>query len=937
MIAELLERTGELDHLAAAAEAAWKGIGGFVLIEGAPGIGKSRLLDAVAALAGPQLTLVARSGEGERDFPFGVPLQLYEPVLARREPEQRGRLLTGSAGLAAPLFDAAPWGRTEEVDSEARHSLVHGLYWLTANLTEEAPLAILVDDLHWADRSSLAFLRYLSQRIADLPVLVVGTLRPGDVDSQELEQLRALSTATRLTPKPLSADAVGRIVREELPAASDEICAACADATGGNPFLLHELLLALANAREEAPRPEAIHAMASEPVGRRLALRIAGLSPSAEPLMGAAVVLGDGAPLRHAAALAQLDPDEAISAADELMAADVLRGVDPIMFAHPLVRASLYERLPAGDRARRHSRAARLLAAEGVDAERLTPHLLRAQRSGDAVVVDRLREAAAAASARGAPESAITLLERALEEPPPPELRPEVLLELGLAEAATGHPGAPATVAKALELTDDPRRAGEIAFLLGRRLYSSSRLREAAEVFDAGLARLNGRDPELALRLESGFVTAARLQVERRPEAIARLQPLLGRIGTASSSTERILLAHVAFERVAAGAPRDEVVDLARRALADGELLSDQATDGMAFTAAVCALGYADELEEAVAALDGAVERARARGSALEYAGAVHFRAYVLYRQGRVHEAAADAAAALDLARAGSPVAGLATNAIGAEIAIERGALAEARAVLDVPSPQAHAGTAPFAYYLLARGRLLLIEGNPEGALADLLACGELLEALHAPNPAVVPWRAGAARAAHALGDETRARALAAEALELARNFGARRAIGIALMTAAATGAEGPVAALEEAVATLEPSQARLEHARALVELGGALRRGGKRREARERLQQGREMARACGATVLLERAFDELRAAGARPRREAASGLEALTPSEHRVVSMAARGLTNKEIAQALFVTVKAVEWHLGNSYRKLGVRARGDLPEILGEREGE
>jgi DNA-binding CsgD family transcriptional regulator len=130
----------------------------------------------------------------------------------------------------------------------------------------------------------------------------------------------------------------------------------------------------------------------------------------------------------------------------------------------------------------------------------------------------------------------------------------------------------------------------------------------------------------------------------------------------------------------------------------------------------------------------------------------------------------------------------------------------------------------------------------------------------------------------------------------------------------------------------LEGSQARLEYAKALVELGAALRRGNKRSDSREYLRRGLELAHTLGATALEERAQTELAATGARPRRLMLSGLDSLTPSERRVAEMAADNMTNKDIAQALFVTPKTVEVHLSSVYRKLEIASRAQLPSVLG-----
>jgi DNA-binding CsgD family transcriptional regulator len=144
-------------------------------------------------------------------------------------------------------------------------------------------------------------------------------------------------------------------------------------------------------------------------------------------------------------------------------------------------------------------------------------------------------------------------------------------------------------------------------------------------------------------------------------------------------------------------------------------------------------------------------------------------------------------------------------------------------------------------------------------------------------------------------------------------------------------GGQRGLADLREAADVLRESGARLEHARALVEFGAALRRANQRAAAREPLRAGLDLAYRCGAGRLAHRAATELRATGARPRRAVLTGLEALTPSERRVAELAAGGMSNPEIAQALFVTLNTVEGHLRHVYQKLAISSRGQLPTAL------
>jgi DNA-binding CsgD family transcriptional regulator len=249
----------------------------------------------------------------------------------------------------------------------------------------------------------------------------------------------------------------------------------------------------------------------------------------------------------------------------------------------------------------------------------------------------------------------------------------------------------------------------------------------------------------------------------------------------------------------------------------------------------------------------------------------------------------------------------------------------------DVPPGEAR--TYGAALLLGARSRLHLERGRAE----DALACARASAAtpLRDGNPAARPWRSDAARAFAALGQRDQARRLAQEELELARTFGTPHAITAALRAAARVDDDlsRSTSLLEEAIATVDDTAARLELTRAHVELGAVLRRAGKRRAAIEKLRVGLDLAHRAGATALAERAHRELLTAGARPRRALLSGVDALTVAERRVADLAAKGHTNQQIAQALFVTTRTVEAHLTRAFRKLDVKTRRELPLALAD----
>jgi ATP/maltotriose-dependent transcriptional regulator MalT len=275
--------------------------------------------------------------------------------------------------------------------------------------------------------------------------------------------------------------------------------------------------------------------------------------------------------------------------------------------------------------------------------------------------------------------------------------------------------------------------------------------------------------------------------------------------------------------------------------------------------------------------------------------------------------------------------AGFARGHLAAAL-IRRGETTEAASLLGDPEKLSSSSLTWDRNNLYVAGLLAAAEGRPSDASRWLLRCGELHEQHGILNPAFSAWRSAAAVALAALDERASAEELAARELELARRFGAARSVGVALRAAgiASGGAKG-VALLEESVATLRGSAAVLERAESLVSLGAALRRAGERADARPALSEGLEIAAQCGAGPLADRAREELIAAGSRPRSVVRQGADALTPSERRVATMAAEGLSNPEIAQRLFITRATVESHLHAAYRKLGIRSRDGLTETL------
>ena len=264
--ADVLERDAELARIEAAVARAQEGHGSLLVVEGPAGIGKSALIGAARALsdgAGAR-TLRARGGELERDFAFGVVRQLLEPALADVPARARGDLLQGPAGVAGRLL-GLPGARSdggEAIASDASFTVLHGLYWLCANLSGDRPLVLTVDDAHWADAPSLRFLAFLLPRLEELSLALVVATRPEaeSASAPLLALLLADPLARVLRPAPLSAGAVGRLVADGLGRAPDpDFATACQRTTGGVPFLVRELVGRCARTawRRRPPRPRA--------------------------------------------------------------------------------------------------------------------------------------------------------------------------------------------------------------------------------------------------------------------------------------------------------------------------------------------------------------------------------------------------------------------------------------------------------------------------------------------------------------------------------------------------------------------------------------------------------------------------------------------------------------------------------------------------------
>ncbi len=934
-VGALLEREHELEALRRGLGGGGSGDGTLLLIEGPPGVGKTELVREARAMADQAriLSLEGRGSELERQFAFGVVRQLLEPAL--NEFDGRDDLFSGAARPAARLFgsdDAA--AQPIDVGFEALHSL----YWLIVNLADRVSLVVLVDDCQWADRESLRFLSYLAERIEGLPVAMILAGRPPDPAEPDIvafwSQIASRPSATALYPRPLSQSAVGDLARERLGSGADqEFCQACHTATGGNPLFLRELLRALeaAGVAPSSAAANAVQEVGPTAVSRFILHRLAALGRTATELARGVAVLGDGSELSLVVQVTGVDEEAARAAADDLVRADIFARGERLGFIHPIVRSALYEDLLPGERQARHAAAADALTARGASLERITTHLLLTAATGDQRRIEMLKSAAVAAAHRGAPAAAAVRLRRALAESPEEQERAEILAELGRYEVAAMQFEAAEEHLRACLASDASlaTRAEAASTLARCAVVSGGHSAEAAIEALASLAdALRPLDQERSLELACELLMVATAVPRLRGELALHLERFREQ-SRGHPPFEAVVGIHAAQVELFAGAPVAAVADAVQSALVTG--LPASAQTASAFLALEL-LRHAERYDLSVRALDAALERARTEGHTTRQ-GIIHAqRAAIALAQGSLQEAQVEADTGLLLVHK-PHFAVLQLIAVAIVVGIERGALDDA---LDLARTGEALGIADDRAYvpefLIARGRLRLARGDVREGVADLLWCGERLEALGVRWPS--DWKAYAASALAALDQNELAGTLAREQLEMARRVGSRRSLGIALRAAAQATVQGDrLGLLEEAVSVLEHSQARLELAHALYDLGSEMSGVGRRREGRDAQRRAITLADECGALTLVERARAALQAGPGRRARLELTGRSALTGAEWRVCRQAADGQTNREIAQALFVTEKTVERHLSSAYQKLGIRSRFQLAAALGD----
>ncbi|WP_405366014.1 AAA family ATPase [Kitasatospora sp. NBC_00039] len=912
-----------------------------VLLQGDWGSGKTALLREV--LAGVRedpnvLVLSASVDPLERELPFGTVRQFFENLTMGDAPD-RGRTWLSADGDRG----AAPWaprpGAQAVPAAEPDPAALGDLYRLVVRLTDHRRLVMVVDDLQRADPCSLRWLRYVLCRGAELPVVVLATLgeEGTHANTDALADVVPLF-GHRLTLRGLAEEAVASLAEEILgQPPGPGLTTACREASGGNPLLLRAVLRGVRAAGPyHAVAGPAVRIAEYVPVdlGRAVLARIEVLAPHAVTTATAVAVLGREPSIDLLVEVTGLAEPQIEDAVHGLVRAGCLTrtAAGPSFGCEALAAAVASTVLPSR-RMDLHVRAARFLRARGASAARVAVHLLPGPL-GEAWAPEVLARAAELAGGRGDTDEAAAYVRRALREELDDESRAGLLASLGRLELATSVPVAVRSLERSLRLCRDPAERTAVARRLAGALLALDRHCDALDVLRRTGEHVREADPANAMRLEIDHIHIALTNAPSAPDVVKRLMEL-NVLDAVDAGVRRPLAALLSLREVMVGRCPEEVVSLARLALGQG--VDPMSDDSVVYYDALISLRAAGETELALEHADAAVRQACARGSVLGQVQALGVRANLAGRLGRLAESQADAASALGELRGigigPSHSFAVFATATSMDSLVRQGKPDDAEDLLQRADLAGELNSNWVNdHVLMVRGRLRVAQGRLDEGLTDFLLCGERASARGMSGPGFHSWRSEAALVQAALRRAEAARSLAAEELRLARIWGVPETVGTALhaMGLVLGGVKG-LDLLREAVGLLAGAPAHLRYARALADCGVLARKAGRLPEARTCLQRAASVAHECGATPLVDLALAELRAVGDRPRTRTFHGVASLTPTERRVADLAIQGITNREIAQHLFVGLRTVEVHLTNVYGKLAIDGRAGLASAL------
>ncbi|GHH17123.1 AAA family ATPase [Streptomyces lanatus] len=919
----LLERDRELTVLDDAVADARAGSGVLVLVEGGTGSGTTALLNRLADRAGTAGALVLRSAgtPGERAVPFGVLRRLVLPLVAERD-------LPADLVVSAPHLSpgGGHTGPEGAAGAAVRADTLHWLHILFAGLSAERTVVLAVDDLGWVDADSLEALAHLAARLAGLRMLLAVVRKDGlGVHDPLVREISAAATH-QIRVRGLSRDGTAALVARQLGAdCPDEFGRTCHDVTGGRPKDLRVLCDRARLRRLGAPhwRTQRLREL-GESLRRERLLSLLRREPVLAVFLKATAVLAEQASEPLVERLAGLSRGQCAHAREVLA-----HGWPPVdgqgEAAHTgAACAVVLQAMGDEESSRRHRQASALLDASGAGPEEVALPLLHVGRLGDAWEIHQLRAAAAAARRRGAPETAVRYLGRALVDvAAASHVRAELLYELAVTELDLNSPAAGRHFVQAARLMPGLRRRAEVVSSAPMGIVRgdpevAALVRETAAA--VGTPREDDQQGRyLAMRLEARARYAGLQDPDLVRSAAGRLREL-GEHGHDASAAERELRTVLVFTAAMDGRVDHRFVAGTTRQVLEEEP-AHTALAGLALELLPPVLYCTDTPHLATSWLDAAGLHASQEDDRVTTSRIEAVRALMRIARGEVGPAREYGVRAL-------AAAGGATHGDRAELTMVLGCVALelddteiAERVLDPARPQTDLWL--FAKYGALNGMLAETRGDLPVALAHYLDCARVLERAGWVNPAFAHWQVRAALVQHRMGRTAEALAAALTHHERARIWGAPSTLGRALrLLGVVTGGPRGVELLRQAVAVVETEGSRLELARALMELGRRLQEASAP-EGDRLFRRGRRLA-----AELINASADAGTGTNARSARALAAGL---TPAETRVAQRAARGLSNREIATELETSLRAVERHLTSSYRKLRVTGREQLARAM------
>ncbi|MET1154860.1 AAA family ATPase [Arthrobacter sp.] len=921
-------------------------------VSGPSGIGKTTVLETLCADASLRgWKLLRAAGAARRSLPGSMFWQWFAP-LAQQLPDHgppfdgQGRVLHSfltSAG--GPLH---------------KDALTYSASWVLRSLAQDTPVIAVVDDAQWLDELSLQSLSDMGVLLIGAPLLIVRGVRTGQgaergdgirtdtllLDGHDGGVRHAASrsgTAGSGVPgpggrvhwplEPLDHRAVAEWAAHRAPSVDPAEAARIHAAAGGMPFYVHEILEG--GVEVGTDRASAVAAVLED--------RLARLSPEERTVLDAVVVLGEDASQQLLARMTGLPADTAIAPVlKRLAAARFLSSLRPRpRIQHALVAEAVLATLDPDRRAELHGLAAGALRAHGSEPALVAGHLLDTEPGTDTAAAEILLDAAIGARRSGSWELAVRLIGRAMaEEQLPAELQRRILVEASLAYQAAGRiKQAEEFGRRALAMTEGTRARVELLMDFAEAQYAINRVEESSRCFSQALKELENDakpDTDLKRRVVAQATGAGLQQLQFASQYGQELADIMAQDPAEDGPSDRMLLIQEALRLSVTGADAKRSGELALRGYAGGKLLAEVGAESNIINYATGALNGSEQDAAALELLDAAIAEARANSSPMANATLSYCRGAIHLNRGRLRLAQMDLETAMQAADTGWRTYLEVACVTLAEIYIARDDLAAADALLKrVPLEEERVPLVQ-AMALQLHGVVTAGHGEHQEALEFFSAAMDLDAGV---GPTLSLWKRSTIESAARAGQTEYAAAIAAELLQEVRSFGAPRLTGTVLRLAAlAQPGRTAVVMLREAIALLEAHEGRYQLALALADLAETCLSSaqaddlqGFRAEALAAARKSLVLANRIGAATVAHRMTRLLAEQDSQLPLIAENKADRLTPAEYRVCALAAKGLTNRKIAAELFITIKAVEWHLSRSFTKLEISSRKALPTVM------